>query len=111
MVCDCGCVELAIPHRSRGDLVEYEVVAEFQRIVSGVDVPVKAKILRALGDVSEHLRFEIRYSHYFKPSPSAGGVYRPSGIASRTVDEAKHSISAYLGSFTAEFGVEQNESY
>lgn len=88
----------------------YKIVAEFEKTVAGMGEPVRAKILESMSE-SRTLRFEIRYSHYYKPSAAAAGVWRTSATACNSVNEAEQLIRAYLSGFTAEFGVERVEHY
>jgi hypothetical protein len=88
----------------------YEIVKQYMFDVNGLDYKVKGRIWRNLDPNAEQHPFGWQISHHCKPSESAGGVYYPSAVSARTLEEAEMLLFAYAKSFT-NIGVKPNEDF
>jgi hypothetical protein len=86
-----------------------EIVGEYVLFVEGLSFSVKGRITKSTNqEGSEEFRWEI--SHHYRPSESAGGVYYPSVRESKSFDEVRQLLMAYMNCFTT-IDVTPNEHY
>lgn len=87
----------------------YETIKEFSIYVDDIDEMVKAKICRLINSDNE-TRYFWFITHYYTPSESALGPYRPSGNSGNNIDTVEKSLMLYIKGFTG-IRVEKNKYY
>ena len=86
-----------------------EIVKQFEFLVYELPHPIKGKIVKYVKDGVTSYTWSI--SHHYKPSASAAGVYFPSHVTDRTLEEAEMSFRAYAESFVPDYEVVASELF
>ena len=85
-----------------------EVLAQFEFYVEPLPHSITGKIVKFADRGMDQYRWSI--SHHYKPSAGAG-VYFPSRLTSRSVEDAEADFRAYAESFVPDYDVKPNENY
>ena len=74
------------------------IVKEFIFNTETIEHPIYGRIIETNEIEDFNYRWEI--SHYYRPTQTAAGVYRPSKIHTRTQKDAEQLLTNYAQSFT-----------
>jgi len=85
-----------------------KVVSEFIAQVDGLEFVVKGRITELM-DTETDRKFYWSISHHYRPSETAG-VYYPSTVSAKTIEEAEFLLLAYMKNFTS-IGVVPNQYF
>jgi hypothetical protein len=86
-----------------------EVVKLYEVDVAGLEFPVRGKIIRYTSGEQTTYRWAI--SHHYKPSAQAAGIYYPSRVTERTLEDAEIDFRAYAEHFVPDYEVRANENF
>ena len=86
-----------------------KVVSQFIAQVDGLEFAIKGRITE-LVDTETNSKFQWSISHHYRPSESAAGVYYPSALSAKTVEEAEFLLLSYMKNFTS-IGVVPNQYF
>jgi len=86
-----------------------EVIKHFEINVPSLPHPVKGKIVRNVSEDND-ISYTWSISHYYKPSAGAG-IYFPSHVTSRSLEDAEQDFRAYAESFVSTYEVRANERF
>ena len=87
-----------------------EVVKQFEFLVSELPYAIKGKIVKNVSPDGE-TSYTWSISHHYKPSANAGGVYFPSHVTSRSMEEAEMDFRAYAEHFVPNYEVVASELF
>ena len=84
--------------RNKMPISTERVVSEFIARVDGLEFSVKGRITEQM-DTETDRKFYWSISHHYRPSENAG-VYFPSTVSAKTIEEAEFLLFAYMKNFT-----------
>ena len=87
-----------------------EVVKQFEFHVPTLRHVIKGKIVKYTPDDGE-VYYHWSISHHYKPAAGAVGVYFPSRVSGRSLDEAEMDFRAYAEIFVPDYEVIANECF
>jgi hypothetical protein len=87
-----------------------KVIKQFEFHASPLSHAIKGKIVKYVSTGGD-AQYDWSISHHYKGSPSAIGVYYPSRVSSRSLEEAEADFRAYAESFVPDYEVTRNEGF